>query len=99
MNPFTFPEINESDIEKEILKLVPKKAGKFRNISTKVLKKSSDACNLALWNFEMLEKQCFSQNLKLADVIPVYKKKDQNLVEALGQSVFFLLFLKFLKDF
>ena len=44
----------------------------------------SEACNLALkniWNFVMLEKQCFSQNLMSAGVALVYKKKDPNLAE------------------
>ena len=55
----------------------------FRNIPTKVLEESSNVCILALknlWNLEMLEK-CFSQNLKLADVALVYKKKYPNLAE------------------
>ena len=42
VNLFTFPEINESDIEREILKFNLEKAVKFRNIPTKVQKESSD---------------------------------------------------------
>ena len=34
-----------------------------------------------IWNYEMLGKQNFSKNLKLADITPVYKKKDPTLVE------------------
>ena len=33
------------------------------------------------WNFEMLQKLCFSKNLKLADVTPIYKKKNLNLAQ------------------
>ena len=34
-----------------------------------------------IWNFEILEKQNVPHNLKLADITPVYKKKDTTLVE------------------
>ena len=34
-----------------------------------------------IWNFELLEKQNFSQNLKLADKTPVYQERDPTLVE------------------
>ena len=34
-----------------------------------------------IWNFEILEKQNFTQSLKLADVTPVYKEKYPTLVE------------------
>ena len=75
---FSFKGISQSDIQKEISNLNSKKAGSFGNIPAKVLKESSDVCNAVLrdiWNFEILEKQNFPQNLKLADITPVYKKK------------------------
>ena len=34
-----------------------------------------------IWNSEILGKQYFPQNLKLADITPVYKKKDPTLAE------------------
>ena len=58
--------------------------GTLGDIPTKVFKESSSACNTVLrdiWNFEILRKQNFSQNLKLADITPVYKKKDPTLAE------------------
>ena len=75
---FNFRGINQSGIQKEISNLNSKKAGRFGNIPAKVLKESSDVCNAVLrdiWNFEILEKQNFPQNLKLAEITPVYKKK------------------------
>ena len=42
---FSFKEIRESDIQKEVSNLNSKKAGTFWNISTKVHKDSSDICN------------------------------------------------------
>ena len=74
---FTFKEINELDIQKEISNLNPKKVGMFGNIPTKVLKESSNVCNAILrniWHCEILGKQNFSENLKRSDITPVYKK-------------------------
>ena len=95
-----FKDINESDILKEISNLNSKKVGTLGNIPTKVLKESSNACNTVLrdiWNFEILRKQNFPQNLKLADITSVYKKKDPTLAENYRPVVYFLLFLKYLK--
>ena len=56
----------------------------FGNIP-KVPKVPKDAFDAETWHlksFEMLEKRCFLQNLKLVDVTPAYKKTDLNLVES-----------------
>ena len=71
---FSFTVVNEDDIQREILNLNPKKPGKFGNIPAKMLKSSSEICNVALqniWNSEILGKFYFPNNLKLADIIPV----------------------------
>ena len=49
-----------------------------------MLKCSSDFCNVALqniWNSEILRESYFPNKLKLADITPVYKKKNPTLVE------------------
>ena len=81
---FSFTAVNEDDIQREILNLNPKKPGTFGNIPTKMLKSSSEICSVALqniWNSEILGKLYFPNKLKLADITPVYKKKDPTLVE------------------
>ena len=81
---FSFTAVNEDDIQREILNLNPKKPGTFGNIPTKMLKSSSEICSVALqniWNSEILGKLYFPNKLKLADITPVYKKKDSTLVE------------------
>ena len=90
---FSFPKnqvrlevtaVNEDDIQREILNLNPKKPGTFGNLPTKMLKSSSEICSVALqniWNSEILGKLYFPNKLKLADITPVYKKKDPTLVE------------------
>ena len=47
---FSFTAVNEDDIQPEILNLNPKKPGTFGNIPTKMLKSSSEICNVALQN-------------------------------------------------
>ena len=81
---FSFTAVNEDDIQREILNLNPKKLGTCENIPTKMLKSSSEICNVALqniWNSEILGNLYFPNKLKLADITPVYKKKDPTLVE------------------
>ena len=81
---FHFTEIRVSEMTEEISSLNSKKAGAFGNIPTKVIKISSNICNIGhhkIWNSEVLEKQYFSQNLKLAHITPVYKKKDPTLAK------------------
>ena len=61
-----------------------KKAGTFGKIPTKVLKTSSEICNkvlLEIWNSEILAKQHLPRDIKLADIKPVFKKKDPALAE------------------
>ena len=45
---FSFKDINEINIQKKISNLNSKKAETFGNIPTKVLKESSEICNLVL---------------------------------------------------
>ena len=82
---FSFKEIRESDIQKEVSNTNSKKSGTFGNIPTKVLNYSSNICNSMLqeiWNYEMSGKKYFHKNSKLADITPLYKKKDPTLVES-----------------
>ena len=70
---------NVSDIFKENSSLNSKKQGTKDGISTKCLKTACSERSSYLtevWNEEMLTKNSFPQNLKLADVILVFKKCD-----------------------
>ena len=76
---FHFSNTEVSDVLKESTALSNKKNGTFGNIPTKLLKEVSDICTPALndiWNNEIITQRCFSNNLKLADVTPVFKKED-----------------------
>ena len=69
---------------RELSSLSSKKVGTFGNIPTKVLKTSSEICNkvlLEIWNSEILAKQHLPRDIKLADIKPVFKKKDSALAE------------------
>ena len=81
---FYFSNTEVSDIFKETKALNNKKNGTFGNIPTKLLKEVSDICAPALndiWNKEIITQKCFRNNLKLADVTPVFKKEDTSLLK------------------
>ena len=75
---FYFSNTEVSDILKETTALNNKKNGTFGNIPTKRLKEVPDICAPALndiWNDETITQKSFPNNLKLADVTPVFKKE------------------------
>ena len=81
---FTFTQVTFSDIEKEIKSLNPKKASTFQNIPIKHLKETSNICSESLvniWNNEVISKNLFPSELKLADITPIFKKGDATLAK------------------
>ena len=77
---FFFKEVSISDIFKEISSLNSKKQGTKDGIPAKHLKTAcseSSSYLTKVWNEEMLIENSFPQNLKLADVVPVFKKCGQ----------------------
>ena len=61
-----------------------KKNGTFKNIPSNRLKEVSEVTATYLtniWTTEILIEQTFPDNLKLADVSPVFKKEDSNLTK------------------
>ena len=81
---FTFSSITVEEILSEISSLDSKKAGTFKNIPTKHLKETSDICSeylLNVWNNEIVLNHCFPDNLKLADITPIFKKDDATLAK------------------
>ena len=75
---FKFEAISVSDIEKEIKTINPKKATPSENIPPKILKLSSDTTATTLQELfnESLSKCEFLKKLKLADITPVFQKKN-----------------------
>ena len=75
-NNFNFEPVSLSDIEFEIRLPNAKKA--TTNIPPKILKSSSEATVHVLYRLcnETMSKGVFPDNLKLADVTPVFKKDD-----------------------
>ena len=56
----------------------------FENIPTKMLKSSFEICDVVLqniWNPVILVNLYFPNKLELAEITPVYKKKDPTIVE------------------
>ena len=78
-NNLFFKEVNFSDIFKEISSLNSKKQGIKDEIPAKCLKTAcseSSSYLTKVWNEEMLTENSFPQNLKLAGVVPDFKKCD-----------------------
>ena len=75
---FSFKTVDIGDIKKEINSINPKKATTSNGIPPKILKKSSKVSASVLHKLfnDSIEKSDFPQNLKLADITPVYKKND-----------------------
>ena len=76
--------MDHEDISKEITNLDSKKTGTFKNIPSRRIKYVLDLCSPVLaniWNEKILLNRSFPENLKLADVSPIFKKKDKTLVE------------------
>ena len=79
---FYFSNTDVSDILKETTVLNNKRNDTFGNIPIKLLKEVSDICAPALndiWNNEIITQKRFHNNLKLADVTPVFKKVGASL--------------------
>ena len=73
-----FSKFTESEVRKEILNLTTKKATKNGDIPAKILKKSVDIYikEITFIINGCTENGIFPDDLKLADVSPIFKKKD-----------------------
>ena len=77
---FSFVEVDQKEIEKEILNMDVNKASQSSDIPTKIVKENVDIFgNFVCTSFKnTIKSSCFYENLKYADVTPLYKncKKD-----------------------
>ena len=81
---FHFSPVDLRIFPKKLLILITKWNRTFKNIPTRRIKDVSDVCSPVLaniWNEEILLNKNFPENLKLADVTPIFKKKDKTFVE------------------
>ena len=81
---FSFTTVCENAVFKEICSLDGNKSGTFGNIPTKLLKETSDICTKSLtdvWNNEVINNNCFSEKLKVADITPIFKKDDATMAK------------------
>ena len=94
-NNFKFEPVSLSDIELEIRLLNPKKATTHKNIPPKILKSSSEATVNILHRLfnETITKGVFPDDLKLADVTPVFKKDNPFDTKTTDLSAFYRLYL------
>ena len=79
---FKFRKINLDDILKELNNLDRTKNEILGDIPSKCLKLSSNEIHpLQIWNHPIIDKNIFQSVLKLADVIPVFRKGDPQSVK------------------
>ena len=81
---FCFSNTEVRDTFKETTALSNKKKCTFGNIPTKCLKEASDICTRPLNDIfieKIITQKSFPNNLKLADVTPVFKIEDASLLK------------------
>ena len=85
-----FEYVNKDNIIQEINNLDKNKSGTFGNIPSDRLKEVSEVsapCLTNIWNSEIINQHTFPDNLKIADVTPVYMV----VWFEIGYILFFLL--------
>ena len=76
---FRFKEVSHLEILNELNELNPKKSTPFKNIPIRLLKENTDICGTVLQNIinNEIKNNNFPDELKLADVTPIFKKGDK----------------------
>ena len=98
---FSFRSVSKEDLLYQLKSLDPAKATQKCDIPTNIIKNNYDIFSEFLFeNFNnIILISLFPEQLKYADVKPVFKKHSHNDKKIIDQSVFFLTFLKYMKDF
>ena len=80
---FQLPEITSQEVLSEINNLDSKKVGSYKNIPTTIQKETSEISSDHLaktWNEQVIRSN-FPNELKSADITPIFKKEESKLVE------------------
>ena len=97
---FSFALVQYDDVLKKVKKLNTSKASQQSDIPTKILRENSEFFT-RFFNSNInqcLEVDIFPSDLKTADVTPAYKKNLNILKIITDQSVYFLIYLRYMKD-
>ena len=98
---FHFEDISESSVQKQMASLNKKKPSTFNNIPAKILVENSDIISpfiTKIYNISKFKSE-FPPTLKLAQILPQHiKRVIGQLMITIDQLVFFLLFLRFLRE-
>ena len=81
---FDFDFVSREHVKNQIRSLNPKKKGTFAGIPSKILKLANEESSKSLteiWNRKIVSESLFPEELKLADVTPVFKKNDSTKVQ------------------
>ena len=97
---FSFESVTEDLVSEEIMNLDGCQATRIGDISVDILKSTVDIHLPFITNSINLsiENGCFPEELKLAEVSPIFKKKDDSTKRITGLSVFYRMCQRFLKE-
>ena len=97
---FSFKSVSNEEIQKEIRDLSETKSSPLDAIPARIIRDHKELfCQKIKIDFDTaIMTGIFPQNLKLADVTPVFKKMTSILRKTIVQLVSYLEFLKYLKD-
>ena len=97
---FSFEFVDKPKISKEINKLDGKKACQEHDIAVKLIRSNKNLFSHFIYqNFNnSLFSSNFPSNLKAADILSTHTKNDKSDIENYRQLVFFLRFLRSMKD-
>ena len=98
---FTFNIVSSDEIKREILTFNNKKASRERDIPVNILKDAIDTYLPILTKVfnSSIEQNEFPNELKLAEVLPIYKKEILLIKKIIGLSAYRHTCLRFLRDF
>ena len=81
-NMFSFDNITALDIQKAILELIPKSSSKEDDIPVNIILETKELISEILAEIYNDSKNChdFPKSLKLAEILPIFKKADRSLM-------------------
>ena len=92
--------VTKEDILLIIKNLDSSKAHGWDNISIKMIKICGESITVPLKIIfeQSLKEKKFPEVWKKANIVPVHKKEDKNLIKTIAQSVYFQSLVKFMKE-
>ena len=85
---FQFSEITSEEVLSEINNLDSKKVVSYKNITTEILRETSEISSkhlVRIWNEQVIRRKNFPYEFKVANITSVFKKEDSTLAKTIHQ--------------